>query len=257
MYVILSRMADTLPNRVCVWEKAKIFGGSENFELRQEGRVRPKCSTNFTSMKKTFKIRASQWGAQGGPWGKQTPCQLYPHHVLSFSWSLSSVPLASTPSLSILLSLLVCDQGGPNICQAPGLSSSQMHAPVCCPANPFVYCCKRIVGLLPISPESTSVSLFKIWQPQIICGSYKNPWVGNSNLFQYPCLENSMDRGGYSGLSSMGSQRVRHKNSTLLYIAYLLHSWPFLLFWHHKSFSLSPATHHPASALPHTTSLTT
>lgn len=172
MYVILSRMADTLRSRVCAWEKAKIFGGSEEFELRQEGRVRPKCSTNFTSMKKTFKIRASPWGvlfapfgAQGGPWGKQTPPQLDPHHVLSFSWSLSSVPLVSTPSLSIPLSLLVCDQGGPNICQAPSLSSSQMHAPVCCPANRFTYCCKSIVGLLPTSPESsrsTSVSLFKI-----------------------------------------------------------------------------------------------
>ena len=38
MCVILSRMADTLHNRVCAWEKAKIFGGSEKFNLRQEGR---------------------------------------------------------------------------------------------------------------------------------------------------------------------------------------------------------------------------
>ena len=32
------------------------------------------------------------------------------------------------------------------------------------------------------------------------------PEVGNSNLLQYPCLENSMDR-----IQSMGSQRARHQ----------------------------------------------
>lgn len=63
-------MADTLYNRVCAWEKAKIFGGSEKFELPQEGRVRPKCSTNFTSMK-AFKIRAPQRGVLFAPFGAQ------------------------------------------------------------------------------------------------------------------------------------------------------------------------------------------
>lgn len=63
-------MADTLHNRVCAWEKAKIFGGSEKFKLLQEGRVRPKCSTNLTSLK-AFKIRAPQWGVLFEPYGAQ------------------------------------------------------------------------------------------------------------------------------------------------------------------------------------------
>ena len=35
------------------------------------------------------------------------------------------------------------------------------------------------------------------------------PGEGNGNPLQYPCLENSMDRGAW-GLQSIGLQRVRH-----------------------------------------------
>ena len=40
-----------------------------------------------------------------------------------------------------------------------------------------------------------------------IPGSGRCPGAGNSNLLQYPCLENPMDRGAWQ---SMGPQRVRH-----------------------------------------------
>ena len=39
----------------------------------------------------------------------------------------------------------------------------------------------------------------------LIPRSGKSPGVGNGNLFQYSCLENSMDRGD-DGLQSMGLQ---------------------------------------------------
>ena len=39
-----------------------------------------------------------------------------------------------------------------------------------------------------------------------IPGSGRSPGEGNGNPLQYSCLENSMDRGGWS----MGLQRVRH-----------------------------------------------
>ena len=40
-------------------------------------------------------------------------------------------------------------------------------------------------------------------------GLGRSPGGGNGNPFQYPCLENSMDRMP-SGLQSMGLQRIRH-----------------------------------------------
>ena len=39
-----------------------------------------------------------------------------------------------------------------------------------------------------------------------IAGSGRSPGVGNGNLLQYACLDNSMDRGAH-GLQSMGSQK--------------------------------------------------
>ena len=48
----------------------------------------------------------------------------------------------------------------------------------------------------------------------LIPGSGRSPGVGNSNLLQYSCLENSTDRGAPGGLQSMGSQRVRHNRVT-------------------------------------------
>ena len=39
----------------------------------------------------------------------------------------------------------------------------------------------------------------------LIPGSRRSPGEGNSNPFQYSCLENSMDRGA-GGLQCMGSQ---------------------------------------------------
>ena len=50
-----------------------------------------------------------------------------------------------------------------------------------------------------------------------IPGSGRSPGEGNVNPFQYPCLENSMDRGAY-GLQSMGSQRAGHKWATNIHI---------------------------------------
>ena len=43
----------------------------------------------------------------------------------------------------------------------------------------------------------------------LIPGSGKSPGIGNGNLLQYSCLENSMDRGDWRA-TVMGSQRVRH-----------------------------------------------
>ena len=43
----------------------------------------------------------------------------------------------------------------------------------------------------------------------LIPGLGRSPGVGNGNLLQYSCLENSIDRGA-GGLYTMGSQRVRH-----------------------------------------------
>ena len=42
-----------------------------------------------------------------------------------------------------------------------------------------------------------------------IPGLGRSPGVGNDNLVQYSCLENSPDRGA-GGLQSMGPQRVGH-----------------------------------------------
>ena len=43
----------------------------------------------------------------------------------------------------------------------------------------------------------------------LISGFRRSPGEGNSNPFQYFCLENSMDRGAWSA-TVHGSQRVRH-----------------------------------------------
>ena len=48
-----------------------------------------------------------------------------------------------------------------------------------------------------------------------IPGSGRSPGVGNGKPLQYPCLENSRDRGVRPGrLQSMGLQRVRHDWAT-------------------------------------------
>ena len=49
--------------------------------------------------------------------------------------------------------------------------------------------------------------------PGLIPGFGRYPGEGNGYLFQYSCLENSMDRGAL-GLRSMGSQRVGHNWET-------------------------------------------
>lgn len=52
---------------------------------------------------------------------------------------------------------------------------------VCWPSNPFKYCYERILGFLPAFPVpslTTSVSLCKIWQLQIIYGSHKKSTFG-------------------------------------------------------------------------------
>ena len=40
------------------------------------------------------------------------------------------------------------------------------------------------------------------------------PGEGNGNSLQYSCLENSMDRGAWGAIQSMGSQRVRNNGVT-------------------------------------------
>ena len=49
-------------------------------------------------------------------------------------------------------------------------------------------------------------------KPGSIPGSGRSPAVGNGNLLQYFCLENSMD-GELGGLQSMELQRVRHNGA--------------------------------------------
>ena len=43
-----------------------------------------------------------------------------------------------------------------------------------------------------------------------IPGLGRSPGEGNGNPLQYSCLENSMDRGAWQAIQSMGSQRGRH-----------------------------------------------
>ena len=42
-----------------------------------------------------------------------------------------------------------------------------------------------------------------------IAGLERSPGEGNGNSLWYSCLENSMDRGAWKAIQSMGSQRVR------------------------------------------------
>ena len=44
----------------------------------------------------------------------------------------------------------------------------------------------------------------------LIPGSERSPGEGHGNPLQCSYLENSVDRGAWGGLLSMGSQRVRH-----------------------------------------------
>ena len=45
-------------------------------------------------------------------------------------------------------------------------------------------------------------------------GSGRSPGGGNGNPLQYPCPENPMDRGVYTAIVHMGSQRARHNVAT-------------------------------------------
>ena len=45
----------------------------------------------------------------------------------------------------------------------------------------------------------------------LICGLGRSPGVGNGNPLQYSCLENSIDRGAWGELQSMGLQRIESK----------------------------------------------
>ena len=51
----------------------------------------------------------------------------------------------------------------------------------------------------------------------LIPGSERSPGGGHGNPFQYSCLENPMDRGGW-WLQSIGLQRVRHDWSNLAHL---------------------------------------
>ena len=49
--------------------------------------------------------------------------------------------------------------------------------------------------------------------PGLIPGSGRSPGKGNSNLLQYPCLENPMDRGSWWA-TDHGVTRARHDSAT-------------------------------------------
>lgn len=68
---------------------------------------------------------------------------------------------------------MVCGNSGLIGSLACSLSSFQMHTPVWWPSNPFKHCYRRIL-CFPAPSLSTSLSLCKISQHQIICGSHKN-----------------------------------------------------------------------------------
>ena len=54
-------------------------------------------------------------------------------------------------------------------------------------------------------------------------GSGRSPRERNNNPFQYSCLENSMDRGAWKAMQSMGSQRLGHDWVTNTCV---LFTWP-------------------------------
>ena len=56
-----------------------------------------------------------------------------------------------------------------------------------------------------------------------IPGSERSPGVGNSNPLQYSYLKNSMDRGAWRAISSMGSQRAEYE--TLAHTNTHTHTW--------------------------------
>ena len=67
----------------------------------------------------------------------------------------------------------------------------------------------------------------------LIPESGRSPGRGNSNPFQYSCLENPMDRGAWQAIVH-GSQRVRHEWATehthTLNNIYLWRQWNFRVF---------------------------
>ena len=56
-------------------------------------------------------------------------------------------------------------------------------------------------------------AIWETWVPSL--GSGRSPGEGNGNPLQYPCLENSMDRGAWWATVA-GSQRVGHDWATSL-----------------------------------------
>ena len=62
---------------------------------------------------------------------------------------------------------------------------------------------------VPGDPDSKE-SARNAGDPGSIPGSGRSPGDSNGNPLQYSCLENSMERGTWCGLQSMGMQRVRH-----------------------------------------------
>ena len=60
----------------------------------------------------------------------------------------------------------------------------------------------------------------------LIPGTGRSPAEVNGYLLQYSCLENSMDRGAWWAIKSMGSQRVGHDWITFLTFLYIRdNSW--------------------------------
>ena len=68
-----------------------------------------------------------------------------------------------------------------------------------------------------ICQSLSKASAYNAGDPGSMPASGRSPGEGNGNPLQYSCLENPMGRGAYSGLQSMGSQRVGHNWATSLH----------------------------------------
>ena len=53
-------------------------------------------------------------------------------------------------------------------------------------------------------------SIYNAGDPGLTPGSGRSPGEGNGNPLQYSYLENSMNRGAWWAIQSMGLQRIRH-----------------------------------------------
>ena len=113
--------------------------------------------------------------------------------------------------------------------QWPSLYSILCWSGVCLPnyvgLYTHTYVCKCMEGFPGVSDTKESACSEGDWS--LIPGSGSSPAEGNSYPLQYPCLENSMDRGAW-WLQSMGLQGVRHTDTNTLTFHFTMHGWQIL-----------------------------